>query len=206
MGTMTEDRGPRQLGRPRKQSIDTRVLEATRAILVEKGFEATTVRAIAERSGEHASAIYRRWPSRTEIIEEAVFPGLSSVTVRPTGDLRRDVRRFVRAYLAAFGAPEARAAIPGLLASYQSAGRSGAPEVWLAVSARPQFLDILIAAPAGEVDPDLQPDDVFDLLLGAILARTLVPTVAQRNRPVERLVDAVLRLLQPAHTRATSSQ
>ena len=134
-----------------------------------------------------------------------MFPGLSSVSVRPTGDLQRDLRRFVRAYLAAFGAPEARAAMPGLLASYQSAGRSGASEVWLAVSARPLFLDILIAAPAGEVDPNLEPDDVFDFLLGAIMARTLVPTVAQRNRPVERLVDLVLRLLHPASARATTS-
>ena len=36
------------------------------------------------------------------------------------------------------------------------------------------------------------------MLLGAILARTLVPTVAQRQRPVERLVDLCLRLVQPA--------
>jgi len=202
---MANERGVRQLGRPRKKSIDARVLEATREILIERGFDATTVRAIAERSGEHASAIYRRWPSRVEIIEESVFPGLSAVMVRPTGDLRRDLRRFVRAYLAAFGAPEARAAMPGLLASYQAAGRSGAPEVWLAVSARPQFLDILVAAPAGEMDPDIDPDDVFDMLLGAILARTLVPTVAQRNRPVERLVDSVLRIVHPAPARVTSS-
>ena len=95
----------------------------------------------------HTSAIYRRWRSRTEIIEEAIFPGLSSVVVRPTGDLGRDLRRFVRAHLMAFGAPEAKAGMPGLLATYQSSGRSGAPEEWLAVSARPQFLDILLSAP-----------------------------------------------------------
>ena len=56
------------------------------------------------------------------------------------------------------------------------------------------------------MDPDLDPDDVFDLLLGAILARTLVPTVVQRNRPVERLVDSVLRLLHPAASRAPAAR
>jgi AcrR family transcriptional regulator len=194
---MSQERSPGQLGRPRNQGIDERVLEATRHLLIEVGFDNTTVRAIAKRSGEHASAIYRRWPSRFEIIEEAVFPGLSSVSVRPTGNLERDLQRFIRAYLAAFGSPEARAAIPGLLASYQAAGRSGAPEAWLAVSARPQFLDILLAAPPGAIDPDLDPDDAFDFLLGAILARVLVPTVAQRNRPVERLLAALVKLLTP---------
>ena len=194
---MTSDQGSLQLGRPRDQSIDTRVLDATKLLLKDRGFDETTIRAIAESSGVHASAIYRRWRSRTEIIEEAVYPGLSSVVVRPTGNLRRDLRRFIRAHLVAFGAPEAKAAMPGLLATYQSSGRSGAPEDWLAVSARPQFLDILLSAPAGSIDPGVDPNDVFDILLGALIARILVPTVAARKRPAEHLVDSVLRLVQP---------
>jgi AcrR family transcriptional regulator len=194
---MPVDRSARRPGRPRDASIDTRVLEAARELLVEQGYEATNVQAIAERSGVHASAIYRRWPSRVEIIEQAVFPGLAAITVQPTGDLRRDLRRFLRSYVTTLGSPAARAAAPGLLASYQSTGREGMEQTLLAVSARPQFLDILRAAPAGAVDPSVDPDDVFDMLLGAILARSLVPTVAQRQRPVERLVDLCLRLLQP---------
>ena len=66
------------------------------------------------------------------------------------------------------------------------------------MSARPQFLDILLAAPKDVVDPAVDPDDIFDLLLGAIVARTLVPTVAERGRPVDRLVNLTLKLLQPA--------
>jgi AcrR family transcriptional regulator len=166
-------------------------------LLVEKGFEATTVQAIAERSLVHASAIYRRWPSRLDIIEQAVFPGFASVTVRATGDLRRDLRRFIRAYMATLAAPAARAAAPGLLAVYQSGGRASTAETYIAVSTRPQFQDILRAAPPGSVDPAVDPDDAFDMLLGALLARTLIPTVAQRNRPIERLVDLCLRLLRP---------
>jgi AcrR family transcriptional regulator len=183
--------------------MDPRVLEAARQLLVERGFDAATVQAIAERSGVHASAIYRRWSSRIEIIEQAVFPGFAPVTVRPTGDLRRDLRRFVRAYISAFSAPPARAAMPGLLAAYQSARRSGAAETWLAVSTRPLFLDILREAPSGSVDPAVDPDDVFDVLLGAILARTLVPTIVHRNRPIERLVDLMLRLVRPAGVAAS---
>jgi AcrR family transcriptional regulator len=194
---MTKDQAPRSPGRPRDASIDAKVLDATRQLLEEQGFEATTVQAIAERSGVHTSAIYRRWSSRTDIIERAVFPGFTAVTVRATGDLHRDLRRFVRAYLAAMGTPAARAAMPALLASYQSTGRTGAPETWLAVSVRPQFIDILEAAPAGSVDPDVDPGDVFDTLLGAIVARTLIPTVVQRNRPAERLVELLLRMLRP---------
>ena len=170
---------------------------AARELLTESGFEATTIQAVAARSGVHASAIYRRWPSRFELIEEAVFPGFSPLSVRPTGDLRGDLRRFIRAYVAAFSAPAARAAAGGLLAHHQASGRPGQPEAYQRVSARPQFQAILRAAPSGSIDPAVDPDDVFDMLLGAVLTRTLVFTVTSRQRPVERTVEMILRLLQP---------
>lgn len=192
----------RPRGRPRNATFDARVLAATRELLTESGFDATTVQAIAERSGVHGSAIYRRWPSRTAIIEQAVFPGLHTVHVAPTGDLEADVRRFVRAHYAALSEPAVRAALPGLLRSYQDDGRDGSPASWIAVSTRPQFRDLLLAAPPGTFDARLDPDDVFDAVLGALLARVVVPTVAARQRPLERLVELTLRMLgrEPARS------
>jgi hypothetical protein len=145
----------------------------------------------------HASAIYRRWASRIELIEEATFPGLSPLGVQPTGDLRNDLHLLIDAYLAAFSAPAARAAAAGLLAHHQTTSRPRPPEMYLRVSARPQFQDILHAAPPGSVDPALDPDDVFDMLLGAVLARILLSAVTERQRPVERTVEMIIRLLRP---------
>ncbi|KPI02390.1 transcriptional regulator, TetR family [Actinobacteria bacterium OK006] len=196
MSAMTEPR--RRPGRPRDTSIDERALAAARELLVQRGFDATTIQAVAEHSGVHPSAIYRRWPSRIELIEEATFPGLSPLSVRPTGDLGRDLGRFVRAYLAAFSTPAARAAAAGLLAHHQTSDRTGPPEVYVRMSARPLFQDILRAAPPGTVDPAVDPDDVFDMLLGAVLTRTLLFSATARARPVERTVEMILRLLRPA--------
>jgi AcrR family transcriptional regulator len=204
IGAMTEPR--RHPGRPRDASLSERALTATRELLVQRGFDATTIQAVAEHSGVHASAIYRRWPSRIELIEEATFPGLSPRSVQPTGDLRRDLRHFIRAYLAAFSAPAARAAAAGLLAHHQTSSRPRPPELYLRVSARPQFQDILRAAPPGSIDPAVDPDDVFDMLLGAVLTRTLLLTVTARHRPIERTVEMILRLLQPLDTNAPARQ
>jgi AcrR family transcriptional regulator len=192
---MTEPR--RHPGRPRDASISERALAATRELLVQRGFDATTIQAVADHSGVHASAIYRRWPSRIELIEEATFPGLNPLSVQPTGDLRPDLRRFIRAYLAVFNAPAARAAAAGLLAHHQTASRPRPPEIYLRVSARPQFQDILRAAPPGSVDPAVDPDDVFDMLLGAILTRILLSAATARRRPIERTVEMIIRLLRP---------
>ena len=188
---------PRRPGRPVDTSINERALAATRELLVERGFEATTIQAVAERSGVHGSAIYRRWPSRIELIEEAAFPLAGPVDMQPVGDLRRDLRRFIRAYVATFSAPATRAAAAGLLAYHQAAGRPGSSGEYLRVSARPQFRDLLRAAPPGSIDPAVDPDDVFDMLLGAIWTRIVLFPVTTRQRPIERTVEMILRLLRP---------
>lgn len=187
----------RRLGRPRDISIDERALEATRALLIERGFEATTIHAVASRSGVHSSAIYRRWSSRIELIEEAAFPRFTFAGIVPSGDLRRDLRRFIRAYVAAFSAPAARAAAAGLLAHHQKPDRDAPSEVYPRMSVRPLFEDILRAAAPGSVDPAVDPDDAFDTLLGAILTRTVVFTPTSRQRPIERTVEMMVRLLRP---------
>ncbi len=194
---VTPTAAPRRAGRPRHADIDQRALAAALELLAEVGFEGTTMQAVADRSGLHTSALYRRWPSRVQLIEDAVSPVLAVTSAPPTGDLVRDVRRFVRAFAASWCSPAARAAMPGLLAHYQTSGDARSAEEWLPISARPQFLDILRAAPPGSVDPTVERDDVFDVLLGAILARTLVPTVVERDRPLERTVELVLKLLRP---------
>ena len=185
----------RGVGRPRDASIDERVIAATRELLVEGGFEAATIQGIAARSGVHTSAIYRRWPSRLEIVEQVAFPGLDDVVVEPTGDLHADLTRFVRAYLTTLGAPAARAAIPALLAAYQGAVPRRSPEQWLSNSARPQLAAIVRASTDAKRMTAGELDDVFDVLLGAILARVLIPTVFRRRRSIGRLVDLVERLL-----------
>jgi AcrR family transcriptional regulator len=191
-------RANRRPGRPRDANIDQQAIAATLELLAEVGFEGTTVQAIAARSGLHASALYRRWSSRVAVIEDALSPVLAVTSFEPSGDLRRDLRRFVRAYAALWSSPAARAGIPGLLAHYQATGMSRSEEGWLKISVRPQFLDILRAAPPGSIDPQVDPEDVFDVLLGALLARAAVPTVADRRRPLERTVELALKMLQPA--------
>jgi AcrR family transcriptional regulator len=187
------DTTPTPRGRPRNPDIDAIVLETTRELLSQVGFTATTVQEISRRSGVHPPAIYRRWPSRLALIEDAAFSGLREINVEPTGDLRGDLRRFLRAYERSLGAPAARAAMPGLMANYLHDGPPPATQ-WLALSVRPQFYEILRAAP-DEVDADLDPDEVFDLVQGAVLARITVPLIAARRTRIDTLVEMVVRIL-----------
>jgi AcrR family transcriptional regulator len=183
-------------GRPRNPAIDEIVRRTTADLLADEGYEATTVQEISRRSGVQTSAIYRRWPTRVALIQDVAFPFFREVRVHPTGDLRRDLRRFVTAWSRQYSTPTARAAMPGLVAAYQRDEHTP-PEEWLRISLRPQLGAILDAAPPGQVDPDLDRDDIFDLLLGSMLVRMFVPTVTDHQRSVDRTVELVLRLVRP---------
>lgn len=182
-------------GRPRNPEIDEIVLETTRALLGEVGFASTTVQEISRRSGIHPPAIYRRWPSRRALLEDAAFSGLTEIDVEPSGNLRADLARFLEAYQESLASPAARAVMPGLMATYQEEVPRPAAH-WLHLSVRPQFAAILAAAP-DEVDPDLDLDEVFDLIQGALLGRIFVPAIAARGTSIDSTVEMVVRILTP---------
>src|SRR3954466_4265565 len=89
-GRAEHDDSPR-VGRPRDPRVDDAVRAATLALLVEEGYQATSIQAIARRAGVSAPTIYRRWANKAELIEEAVFPAPFIEPTERTGDLRRDL-------------------------------------------------------------------------------------------------------------------
>jgi AcrR family transcriptional regulator len=177
-------------GRPRDPSIEPLVLETTRAILSDAGFVATTVQEIARRSGVSVPAIYRRWPTRLALIEDAAFSTLTKITVEATGNLYDDLCRLLEAFEVSLDTPAARAAIPGLIAAYQH--ETPPSTQWLKFSVRPHFYAIVEAA---GVDPGLDLDDIFDVVHGSILARIFVPLAASHGRRVDTVAEMVFRIL-----------
>jgi AcrR family transcriptional regulator len=185
-------------GRPRDPRIDEVVLAATREILARDGFAATTVQAVARRAGVGASAIYRRWPSGIELIESAVFPHLDALDVTPTGDIAADLRRFAASYCRLFGAPAARAAIPGLLAAYQSEpDQRRVLAERIGEDVRPAFRAMLASADPGTVDRAIDADAVLDLVIGAALYRTFIEPFTSREDPDDRVTGLLLRAVRP---------
>ncbi|WP_280300359.1 TetR/AcrR family transcriptional regulator [Nocardia abscessus] len=105
-------------GRPRDPQLDEQVLRATQELLVEKGFQATTIQGVARRAGVVATSIYRRWPNKIHLVEDAIFALETGVVVQPTGDIAADLLAWTRLFFAAATHPAARSGIPGLLSAY----------------------------------------------------------------------------------------
>lgn len=171
-------------------------------LLTEVGFAGTTVQAVARRSQTHASAIYRRWPTRVAMIEEAIAPRLDHQDLTPTGDLARDLLRLAEVIDGSFGAPAARAALPGLIAEYQGGTPLRPAQEWLRYSLRPHLTAMLGTADPDQIDPSVSEDEVFDTLLGLILVRTYIPV--HEAASLERIVELVLRVVTPRAASARS--
>lgn len=61
-----------QPGRKRDPSRDAAILDATLEVLAEVGAASMTMDMVAARAGAGKATIYRRWPSKTELVIDAV--------------------------------------------------------------------------------------------------------------------------------------
>ncbi|SEM00803.1 TetR/AcrR family transcriptional regulator [Rhodococcus maanshanensis] len=115
-----ETDGERRRGRPRNPAIDDAALAAARELLAETGWDQTTMVAIAERAGVGKPALYRRWPSKTHLVFEAIFGWVDDAPpVADAADPAEWIRRSCAYTLELFGRPEVKAALPGLLAAFR---------------------------------------------------------------------------------------
>lgn len=85
-GATADRRGP---GRPRSEGHDQRILDAA-IELMERGEEITVSR-VEKLSGLGRAAIYRRWPSMTDLVAAALDHGREPYAIPLDGDLLQNV-------------------------------------------------------------------------------------------------------------------
>ena len=75
MATETGRRPEPHLGRKQDQARTETILAATRALLLERGFDRFTVQDVAARAEAGVGAIYRRWRNKESLVAEAIRTG-----------------------------------------------------------------------------------------------------------------------------------
>ena len=196
MATIADD-NIRKPGRPRSAQADQAILKATLEELAGVGFEALSIEAVAARAGVGKTTIYRRWPSKTELVIEAVSAIHAEVPIIDTGNFRDDLLAILR------GAFRIRAPlVEQLLLKVMGEVKSN-PEVFQAFLARnvtPRFQAIIQmierAKARGELRQDIDTALVIGLAAGPyffqILFANIAPTPALAPDLAEQLVDAIL--------------
>jgi AcrR family transcriptional regulator len=108
-------------GRPRNTGIDDAAREATRQLLVEVGWEGTTLSAVADRAQVNRPALYRRWPTKTHLVFDTLFGWADDLLPKEIDQAPDEwLRTAVAISFELFGDPAVRAGTPGLLAAMAS--------------------------------------------------------------------------------------
>jgi AcrR family transcriptional regulator len=193
---------PRPRGRPRRASARPAIIGAALELLAERGFQATTMDAIAARSGVGKNTIYRRWRSKEELIADAVRELTAEADLKQDGDLygllveqARDVRRL-------FADPLVGRLLPGLLGELHRNPEFAA--AWTDRVVRPRrhaIVELLTRAEEhGELRKGIDPDLIADLLVGPLFIRLVfsfaLPELPERY--AEQLLETIWRGIAPS--------
>jgi len=156
------------------------ILEAALELLRERGYGKVTVDAIAERAGVGKQTMYRWWPSKADVVLEALAEtARTSILDRDHGDLESDLRAFLTATFRALNGPHTLGPVMrGLMAEAQLdpkfAVRFGEYIAWR----RASLSSILQRAmDRGEVPKGASIEAVVDMLYGAMWYRLLLDRV-----------------------------
>ena len=194
--------GQRRPGRPRDPGLDGVILRAAVELLCKEGFAGTSVEAVAERAGVGKATIYRRWPTREDLLLAAGGEMGPCPADPDCGDLRQELLVLIGALVSMVTDTPIGALLP---ATIEEAARN--PELRSRLDA---FIDarratvraVLTRAEArGELRPGIDHELVIDLLVGPVFSRALVTGMPLDGDLAARVVDAVLGGVQCAGDR-----
>jgi AcrR family transcriptional regulator len=185
-------------GRPRDAQAGQAILQAAVEILSEVGFNHLSIEAVAARAGVGKPTIYRRWPSKLELVIDAVERLAPQVPTPDTGDPLTDLRQMVPQLIAGLTSSPVSRAMVALANDAEThaemARRLG--ERYLAPR-RAIIADIVRrGVEAGQLRADIDVEMAIDLMVGAAVYRWLA--TAQPVDPVtgRRIVDTVWESLR----------
>ena len=183
-------------GRPRRAEADRAILDATLELLALNGLEGLSVDAVAARAGVGKATIYRRWPSRGEMVAAALRSIASTIEIPDTGNIRDDLIALLRSFQHASLRSLPESLRPRLTALTLS--NPGLLEIFLVnvfAPRRSALLEILERGKAcGQLRADLDASLAFTLLHGAMFQVALLDAtaaVSDLNTPA-RLVDTLM--------------
>lgn len=67
------------------------VLDATLEVLCEQGYGGLSVEEVARRAGVNKTTVYRRWPTRFDLVQTALRVGKTDLGDVDTGDVEKDL-------------------------------------------------------------------------------------------------------------------
>jgi AcrR family transcriptional regulator len=186
----------RPSGRPRSAEAHRAILDTAIALFVEQGYEAMSMEGVAARAGVGKTTIYRRWPSKEDLIVAAIDELIFVFEPPDTGSLREDLVEMLVKIQTIMTSSRAGQVFPRMAAHVAEGSSLG--RAYLERVIRPRFVVLqgMIArgVARGELPSDVDPELARALLVGPVLMWKLMRRLTRKGarERAERIVDIVL--------------
>ena len=178
---------------PRVIRSRTAVIAATLDLLAERGITATTIEAVAERSGVAKTTIYRHWDGQPALVLDAIGTTLHTPTDPDTGTLRGDLLDLLGGLADALNTSPAAGLMPALIdAAERDPAFAALHHREAAQRHQVVHTAIVRGIDRGELSPGADPSEVLDMVAGPVFYRRLVSSGVVDRAFAQQVVDRVL--------------
>src|SRR6478672_11614178 len=185
-------------GRPRNESADREIISATLRLLSREGYDGTSIEAVAAEAGVTRATVYRRYPTKADMVTAAVCEMAQAKDPGACGDPRSTLVALLRGFHECVGPNDGL----GIVAS-----------LYLQRHEHPEMLDsfrervirpcrlrmaavLEVARVKGDVRPETDPEAVGEMLIGSYLYRTFAGMPIPADWP-DQAVEEAWRGLEP---------
>jgi AcrR family transcriptional regulator len=163
---------------------------------VEQGYQGMSIEGVAARAGVGKTTIYRRWPSKEDLVVDAIEELIFDVQPRDTGSIRDDLVDLLVQLQTVLTSSRAGEVFPRMLPEVAAASPLG--RAWLEKVIGPRFamLGSMLsrAVDRGELPGSIDLEVARAMLVGPLIFWKLLrrlPRKGARER-AERIVDGLL--------------
>ena len=172
---------------------EAELLAVTLQQLQEHGYDRLTVDAVASTARASKATLYRRWPTKAELVLAAFVEGTRQIAVAPdTGTLRGDLLQMGEAVCA--HACAHASTIRAVLVEISRSAELNAMMQQQFFSERKALMEHVLAQAVdrGEIDASAVTEDLWDVLPGYLIYRSILTGRSPSHRTVQDLVDNVI--------------
>jgi AcrR family transcriptional regulator len=186
-----------RLGRRRDHTRDPEILAAAIDVLAETGFDGMTIDMVAARAKAGKATLYRRWPSKAELVLDAVAC-MKATEVAPgalpdTGTLRGDLLASIKPRTIEEAAKKLQV-MAGLVSMLSQTPELADAANAAIVEPRAALNRLLLqrAVDRGEISPDCDIDTLAILMPAMASFRTIVQRKPMDREFLVSLIDGVI--------------
>jgi len=182
---------------PRVERTRSTVLRAAGELLAERGYAGFTIEAVVSRTGVAKTTIYRHWPSRTELLHDALSAAKPTPTFPDSGNLRSDLIALLRSVAGATTRDVFLRSMPSLVVAAQHDPELRALHNRLAEERSRGLRDLLARARGrGDLRADCDIELLAQTLIGVVFVRRIFRDLPAGEREITTVVDMLLHGVQ----------